>query len=225
MSRGERASLDEQHKQIRTFLQKTRKQETRTVGLGERGEATKEATDQGMMESENNLKQVTKDKQKLDKPLKSRRKDCDKELQILDVPPNASDARVPVSLPAIISTWNPDGTYLPPCFPDRRRFWCIRPLGGGKSDKVTLSKGAPYLRRKRLGRMGRFRQLVASELTATAESTIFLGRPRSYRKQELWTVARYISFPEIKYATTCNTTRHSLISIPVADNADIVAGA
>lgn len=55
-------------------------------------------------------------------------------------PPDASEARVPVYLPVIISTWHPDGTYLPTCFLDCRRFRFIRPLGAEKEESLYKSK-------------------------------------------------------------------------------------
>ena len=55
-------------------------------------------------------------------------------------PPDAGDASMPVYLPVIISTWHPDGTYLPTCFLDCRRFRFIRPLGAEKQESLYKSK-------------------------------------------------------------------------------------
>ena len=55
-------------------------------------------------------------------------------------PPDAGNANVPVYLPVIISTWHPDGTYLPTCFLDCHRFRFIRPLGAEKQESGYKSK-------------------------------------------------------------------------------------
>lgn len=55
-------------------------------------------------------------------------------------PVETVDANVPVYLPVIMSTWNPDGTYLATCFLDCLRFRFIRPLGAEKAEPSYKSR-------------------------------------------------------------------------------------
>ena len=85
---------------------------------------------------------LLENKRKIDEEAKKEEAPLSAKISILEKATlsDADNAHVPVYFPAIVSTWHPDGSYLPTCFLDCRRFRFLRPLGAEKLETPYKSK-------------------------------------------------------------------------------------